>query len=107
MARGEIKALLFDDGVSVGSTPTAPSSFFFSLTDSTNWNDVQTQVSYNVAAGDDNGNVVTEARVMLWTLYKGSTRQRMDFDLDFPDATHVRITVGIPLAAGTYYLVGR
>lgn len=70
--------------------------------DPTNWNGSQTTVTYDVSS------TVNDSRRMIWALKKNADDyEQILAEIDFPTATSVRVTVGIPLAAGTYTLVGR
>jgi hypothetical protein len=70
--------------------------------DPTNWDGVATTVTYDVSS------TVNDSRRMIWGLKKNSADyEQVLAEIDFPTATSVRVTVGIPLASGTYTLVGR
>lgn len=70
--------------------------------DAVNWEGTATAVTYDVSS------TVHNAKRMLWGLKKNSDDyEQVAAEIDFPSDTQVRVTVGIPLAAGTYTLVGR
>jgi len=70
--------------------------------DAVNWEGTATTVTYNVSSS------VNNSRALVWALKKNSDNYlQIKADIDFPTATSVRVTVGIPLAAGTYTLIGR
>lgn len=106
MARGEIKALLFADGVSVTAATLSPQARYYK-TDTTGWTGSVSTVTYSVASADDNGGTLDNSRLYAWTL-KDVAQNYLQVlaDIDFPTATTVRVTVGENLAVGTYVLVG-
>jgi methionine-rich copper-binding protein CopC len=70
--------------------------------DAANWTGSATEVTYDVSS------TVDDSRRMIWCLKRnGADYEQIGAEIDFPSATQVRVTVGIPLAAGTYTLVGR
>lgn len=97
---GEIRQLTFAVGVSV----TAPTTAFQSYeeTDAVNWDGATSTVTYDVSAS------VSDARSMIWVLQDGNNdRQPLQgADIDFPSATQVRVTFGLNIPSGTYYLLG-
>lgn len=101
MARGEIKALVFASGTTVTPATAAPSTRY-RHTDTTGWTGAVTSVTYDVSSFTD------DATTCIWQLQDTAANNYMQIDaeIDFPSATTVRVTVGIALASGTYYLVG-
>ncbi len=69
--------------------------------DAVSWDGSATTHNYDVSAS------FTDARKGVWQLQDNANNRKVILcDISFPDATHVTITVGIALAAGTYTLVG-
>ena len=69
--------------------------------DTTGWDGVATAVTYDVSAD------FTDAKKGVWQLQKNSNdNEIIGCVITFPSATQVTVTVDIPLAAGTYTLVG-
>ncbi len=69
--------------------------------DTTGWTGSATTVTYDVSAD------FTDARKGVWQLQKNASNNEIILcTIDFTDATHVRVTVDLALAAGTYTLVG-
>lgn len=98
---GEIKKLLFSEGVSV----TAPGLLFrqsYFEADAVNWDGVVKTVTYDVSSS------VTDATKMLWQFQDNANNNRIltGADIDFPSATQVRVTFGVSIASGTYTIVG-
>lgn len=107
--RGEIKALLFSDGVEVTEAVDAPVGASYFLTDdSGDWDGVEYEKTYDVTQEDDNGNVVGNAKEMIWA-FKSGTEDLTGYKITYPSSTQVRVTFGeaFPPDAGTYFLVGR
>ncbi len=105
MARGEIKALVFADGVEVSASSAGP-NYTALITDTTGWTGSQTTVTYDlVALGYD----IDDSRSYIWQLQDLAANNYMQVlaSIDFPSLTTVRVTVEIPLAVGTYRLLGR
>lgn len=70
--------------------------------DAVNWDGATSTATYDVSAS------VNSAKRMIWALKDNSNDyEQIGCEIDFPSDTSVRVTVGIPLAAGTYTLVGR
>lgn len=111
MARGEIKALQFSDGVEVTAASSAPIGESYELADASGWDGTVTTLTYDVTQEDDNGNTVSNARSMVWQLKAAGDNYKVveGVTVDHPSATQVRFTVGsgYPIASGTYLLVGR
>lgn len=97
MTTGEVKTLLFSDGVTV--SPPTQVQVANQITDTTNWNNTQTTVTYDTSA------LMPDARLATWTL-KNSSYKQVQADISSADATHVTVTVDEPLPSGTYYLFG-
>lgn len=72
----------------------------YTFQDTTGWDGVAVTVTYNVPASD-----VPDSRNLLWQL-KDSTGKIILADIDHPTQNQVRVTVDIPLDAGTYTLLG-
>lgn len=69
--------------------------------DAASWTGAVTTHTYDVSGS------FTDARKGVWQLQDNSNNHKIiGCDIDFTDATHVRVTVDIPLQAGTYTLVG-
>lgn len=93
---------LEDIFVDVGGSWRQITNEYYYVEDTTGWDGSATSVSYDVSSQVDN------SRAMIWTLKDNSNDyEQIGAEIDFPTATSVRVTVGIPLAAGTYTLVGR
>lgn len=112
MARGEIKALAFADGVAVTAATAAPAGLSYYLTDASTWNGTAYEKTYDLTTADDNGNTIADAKAMIWTLKGpsgGNYETQSGFVVTHPSATQVKIAfgAGFPPASGTYYLVGR
>ncbi len=102
MARGEIKALVFAEGVEVEAPEAAPSTRF---RQSMAWNGTDYTKTVDVSAFTDS------AKTCIWMMQDidaNSSAQLTGYVVDFPSADEVRITFGsdFPPASGTYYLVG-
>jgi len=110
MARGEIKALLFADGVSV--TAATEVQFGWTYDDATGWDGVATSVTYDLTNGTllaASPNPPSDARKAQWFLKKpsGDNYEQVLAKITTPSATSVVVDAGdFVLAAGTYRLVG-
>ncbi len=102
MPIGEIKTLVFSDGVVV--TAPTPSTAQFVITDTTGWTGSQTTINYAISTAVPA--TMPDSRLAQWTLKDANYKQLIGPEIDCPDATHVRVTVDIALPVGTYYLVG-
>lgn len=99
MATGEIKTLLFSDGVSV-ATPT-PVSSGKTLTDTAGWNGTTTtSVVYDVTSLN-----LPDATQAFW-VFLDSTRKQIFPDVAPTGTQQVTVTAGEVLPSGTYYLMG-
>lgn len=98
MTVGEVKTLLFADGVVV--TAPSPVTVGKTITDTTGWTGSATSVTYTVTSAD-----VPDARTTVW-IFKNSSYKQILADISSADATHVTVAVDEPLPAGTYYLTG-
>jgi hypothetical protein len=94
---------LEDIFVDIGGSWRQITNEYYYEEDAVNWDGSETSVSYDVSSQVDN------ARAMIWCLKDNSNDyEQIGAEIDFPtNTTTVRVTVGIPLAAGTYTLVGR
>lgn len=97
--RGEVRRLLLADGVAMTAADFAPSTRV--EVSATGWTGTETTNTYDVSAYTD------DARELVWCLKDSAAeREQINAEIDCPTATTVRVTVGIPLDSGTYYLVG-
>lgn len=105
MARGEIKALLFADGVAVTAAVAAPTSVA-TITDTSGWNGSTATVTYDLSVYS-----VTDAKAYQWTFQDLSSNSYkvLNPEIDFPSATSIRVTFGTGFepSAGTYRLIGK
>lgn len=70
--------------------------------DAVSWDGATSTATYDVSS------TVNNAKEMIWCLKDNSNDyEQVVAEIDFPTNTSVRVTVGIPLAVGTYTLVGR
>ncbi len=102
MPTGEIKTLVFADGISV-TAPAASAASRVRIVDSTGWNGSVATVTYDVSAYTD------DATKLVWTLKDSANNslQVEGIDIDCPSATQVRVTVGTDFKLnGTFVLVG-
>jgi len=110
MARGEIKALLFADGVSV--TPATELQRNWTYDDATGWTGAVTSVTYdltNTTLLAASPNPPSDARKAVWFLKlpSGSNFEQELAKITTPSATSVVVDTGdFVLPAGTYRLVG-
>lgn len=93
---------LDDIFVDIGGTWRQITSEQYYEEDAVNWEGTATEVTYDVSS------TVNNAKRMIWALKRNSADyEQIGCEIDFPSDTSVRVTVGIPLASGTYTLVGR
>lgn len=103
MPRGEIKSLLFADGIAVTAATAAP-TYVALITDTTGWTGSVNSVTYDVSSYG-----ITSSKDFFWQLQDLSSNNYMQIgaEIDFPTATTVRVTTGDNLPVGTYRLLGR
>lgn len=110
MAKGEIKALLFADGVSV--TAATELQLAWTYDDATGWTGAVTSVTYDLTNGTllaASPNPPSDARKAQWFLKKpsGNDYEQVLVKITTPSATSVVIDAGdFVLPSGTYRLVG-
>lgn len=99
---GEIRAVTFAVGVET-SAPTISFQTFEYEDDSGNWDGFTATVTYDVSDS------ISDARKMIWSFQDttaNNRRQLQGADIDFPSATQVRVTFGLSIPSGTYWLIG-
>jgi len=98
---GEIKTLEFSEGVSVVS-PVTIFQFFELEDDSGDWDGATSTKTYDVSA------TISDARKMDWSFQDAANNRRVlqGADIDFPSATQVRVSFGVNIPSGTYWLIG-
>lgn len=99
MAIGEVKTLVFADGITVAAPTPSPASRV--ITDSSNWTSSTKTITYDVSS------IVGTSDAADWTwFFKDSTKTLEGADCTPTDATHVQVNCGVAPGAGTYYLWG-
>ncbi len=105
MARGEIVALVFSDGVATSPASTAP-IVAASIVDTTAWTGLVRTVTYDLTAYG-----ITDSKAYIWAFMDLSTNNYkvLNPEIDFPSATSVRVTFGLGFEpdVGTYRLLGK
>lgn len=102
---GEVKTLVFADGVTVTAPTQVQSQAYF--TDTTGWTGSVTSITYTLSAA--NQSRVPDARLATWVVKKdnaGQPGEQILAQISCPSATQVTVTVDEPLPFGTYYFFG-
>lgn len=98
MATGEVRTLLFSDGVNVATPTPVPTAK--TITDSSGWTGSVTTITYDVSSLG-----LPDATAALW-FFMNSAKKQIGADVTPTDTTHVQVSVDEKLPAGTYYLMG-
>lgn len=98
---GKVKRLSVAEGVTLAAPPALSLATSHKITDAVTWDGVAVTHSYVVSVSD-----VPDCREAIWVFKDSNYKQIAGAVISSASATDLTVTFGIPVAAGTYYVIG-